>query len=473
MGRKRLVYDPSSEIHPSQLIRRNPSFEKLRTYQKERAKSYANDYINFLNHCKIAPDVVDEVWKMSKESGFGSRKNDIYMTDKERTAFALVRFGKKPIKEGLRILYSHCDSPCLQAKTKPLLFEWDPDLKELHLGVEIDTHGYGGILPHQWTGKDLLAFGWSYINGKRKKYSFPVYSSDRAQHTEPTEGRVHKEEFIDLVTGHSSRKDLLKEMGLNGEWDFARTRLYFVPDVTAKCFFKDGGKRKKANKKLNRYLISGYGQDDRIGVFSSVKALTEINNPKYTTIVIGFDKEEVGSGGLAGAKGKFFERVLNKTLIVGDKRNLENITVALREDLYEKSLAIDADCDVGSTHREEEVTDKRNIAKLGCGVFISGTDGYWEGDQVSPWVVDRIMTSIQRRNVIFQTIGNPLHADEGEVPSMNEFFVDRGIPTLNVCAPLGSLHSPVEVSHMGDLYSTIQAYKAFIEEPVRKSKKRG
>ena len=67
------------------------------------------------------------------------------MTNNERTAFALVKFRKKPTSEGMRILYGHNDARCLQAKSKPLNFEWDIDLRDLHLGVEVDTKEYGGV----------------------------------------------------------------------------------------------------------------------------------------------------------------------------------------------------------------------------------------------------------------------------------------------------------------------------------------
>ncbi|MEE9525650.1 MAG: hypothetical protein V3V78_03540 [Candidatus Woesearchaeota archaeon] len=457
MPRKKIVYDPQEGIDVSQLTREHPTMKRLRPYQRKKIDACANDYLNFLNKVNIATDVVDEVGRRVEKAGFGEKNKDFFMTEREGTAFAMIGFGKKPLIDGLRLLYSHTDAPCLQAKVKPLHLEWDPDLKELHLGVEIDTHGYGGILSPQWGGRNLRAVGWSIINGRRKKYDFDVHSAERAQHTDPDPDREHREEFLDVVSGHQSKKSLLKAMGLKRVEDFVRTRLYFVPDSEA--------------KRINDYFISGYGQDCRIGIYSSVEALLQ-SKPKYTTIVLGFDKEEVGSGGIAGAKGNFLERVINKTLMVGEDKNLRDITVGLRDHIYYNSLAINADVDVGSTHREEEVVDKKIVGKLGYGTFISGTDGYFEGDQVSPYVADKIMTVFERRGIIYQTIGNPCPVDEGSIVSMNEFFVDRGIPTINVGVVLGSLHSTAEISHIGDLHYAIQGYKAFIEDPVRKTKKR-
>ncbi|MBN1215508.1 MAG: hypothetical protein JXA99_08685, partial [Candidatus Lokiarchaeota archaeon] len=48
--------------------------------------------------------------------------------------------------------------------------------------------------------------------------------------------------------------------------------------------------------------------------------------------------------------------------------------------------------------------------------------------------------------------------------SMNEFISDRGIDTINCGVTVGSLHSPNEVIHVGDLYHTIKGYKAIIED---------
>jgi aspartyl aminopeptidase len=200
------------------------------------------------------------------------------------------------------------------------------------------------------------------------------------------------------------------------------------------------------------------------------------SNPKYTTVVIGFDKEEVGSMGSGGAKGKFFERVIYEILFRYTRKKPEDITVAVLDDIYKNSIAINADVDVGSTDKEIESIDARNTAKLGYGMFVAGTDGIMDSDQQSPKLVDRIMSVLERRKVIFHTIGSPVPADNiDSVATMNEFFINRGIPTINCGAAVGSLHSPEEISHVGDLYFTIKGYQAMIEDPryvVRKKRRK-
>ena len=145
---------------------------------------------------------------------------------------------------------------------------------------------------------------------------------------------------------------------------------------------------------------------------------------------------------------------------------LEDITTGLREDIFGRSLAIDTDVDLGATNVDERraTVDKRNIGKIGYGMFISGTDGFWEGDQQSPYIMDRIMSIFERDGIIMQTVGSPLPPDRGEVPSINEFMVQRGIAVINAGILVGSMHSPEEIIDEGDLFHCINGYRRFIED---------
>ncbi len=462
MVKKGLIsyYPVEKEVDISQRTRAHPAIKGMPKAVLRAIDAYADEYIEFLNKIQITPDAVNEAVSMFEKNRKSDK--DFYMTDEEGTAFSAVRFGKRPTSEGVRMFFTHCDSPCLELKVNPLLFEWDTDLRDLHLGVELDTIGYGGINPHQWTGRRLLVKGWAYINNQRREISFPVYSAEVAVHTDTrleqdTSFReAHTLDSLDLIPGDRSRKEFIKRLEFFSEMDFARARLYAVPIATA--------------ERLHDYYITGHGQDDRIGIFASLKALLS-SRPKYTTIVFGFDKEEVGSGGLSGANGKFLEQTIDEILFREEGKAPENITESLLRHLYGRSIGINADVDVGSTDKEEDVVDKRNVGKLGYGMFISGYDGMYEADQISPKLVDTIMSAIDsnpeskknNRKIVVQTIGSVVSPDNGQVASMNEYFVKRGIPTINCCVALGSLHSPEEISHVGDLYHTIKAYKAIIE----------
>jgi aspartyl aminopeptidase len=219
--------------------------------------------------------------------------------------------------------------------------------------------------------------------------------------------------------------------------------------------------------RLGPYIAS-YGHDDRVGVYSSLIALLNSPQPKHTSIVCGFDNEEVGSTGHAGASGHFFDEVLNRWLLkTRTVRSLADLTEALKLNIFSKSFAIDADAEVGATAREEDKSriDIRNVPKLGFGPFVNCSDGTMEGDQTSPTLIDRIMRILGDKQVPFQPTGTVMVADMAHnTATMNCFFERRGLPVINVGPPVGSLHSPEEIAHVGDIYRAYQAYMAILED---------
>ena len=309
------IADLQRGFSPSELIRPHPTLDGIGERQKGRISRFAKQYIEFLRDAKIAPDVVGAVLQMAEQKDFYSGDN-FHIINEDKTAFALVKYGRQPIRKGVRLMYGHCDSPSLKTKPDPLILEWSPDYQPLHTGVELDTFSYGGVNPHQWTGMQLELRGWAVIDGRRKDISFFVYSPETCAHTDTrAEENVnfleaHLEENLDLITGYKSIKDLLNAVGFKGTEDFRRARLFAVPISNP--------------VKIGPYFISAYGHDDKVGIFTSARAFLESDDLKYTSILLGFDNEEVGSTGQGGAQSKFFERVFNEALL----RNKESWNVS-------------------------------------------------------------------------------------------------------------------------------------------------
>ncbi len=455
------VPDHFTKIDPSQLRRDHPTLDGISQAKLTQIDSFASDYRRFLDRVRIAPDVVEEVIGLVKEAKFfnGDKRKGFLELNLDGTAFALVKFGSQPLDKGINIFYSHTDSPCLRTKVNPLKLEWDPDLMPLHTGVELSMFGYGGIFPHQWAGKSLDVRGYAVINRRRRKINFSTFSPETSLHVDTRQedktefSESHTQESLNLVTGYSSIPDFLKSLGFKSKEDFSRAVLYAVPDSRTRM--------------VGPYIV-GYGHDDRSCLFASVKAFLEVKHP-FTSIIIGFDKEEVGSYGNESGRGKFFEHVLGHILQKsGRVKRLEDVTIGLREEILRHSLAVNADVDVGSSHREMDNVDQVNVSRLGYGVFLNASDGIFEGDQISPALVDEVMGYFGD-SVVFQPIGSPLTADRSEYTStINELFFNRGIKTINIGIPASSLHSPEELIHKGDLYNTFQAYKLILErKPYR------
>lgn len=448
-----------SAIHPSQLTRAIPVLENNNKRRNQMIESFGRNYAKFIDSVRTSDEVVDYVEKMWDRRGLTEEEGFFYK-NREGTAFAMIRYGENPVENGVKILFSHCDSPCLKLKSKPLLLEWDPDLQPLHTGLELDTFAYGGVIPHQWTGRTLEVRGYMMKEGVKKKIRFPVYSPEICQHTDDRRetgvsfSEAHLEEKIDLITGNKSAKEFLERRGLKEEHNFSRSALFVYPIV-------------RANFLENGYL-SGYGHDARTGIYSSVRALIDIKKPAHTSITIGFDKEEIGSLGEGGANGKFFDAILGETLIGCKKvKSLEEITGGMKDSLLSKSTAIDTDIEMAATHLDEDPTriDRRNIPLFGYGCFVSTADGIFEGDQTSPSVVDYVMNVFKNRNIQFQPCGSPLVSDNAMgFASFNKYLSERGIDTINVGVPTGSTHSPEELINIGDLYCAYEANRAILEE---------
>ena len=118
-------------------------------------------------------------------------------------------------------------------------------------------------------------------------------------------------ENLDILIGSRPLKDLdddkkkeavkanvlniLKEKYDIEEEDFLSAELEIVPAGKA----RDCG--------LDRSMVAGYGQDDRVCAYTSFLAMMEMENPVKTSCCLLTDKEEIGSVGATGMQSRFFE----------------------------------------------------------------------------------------------------------------------------------------------------------------------
>ena len=127
-------------------------------------------------------------------------------------------------------------------------------------------------------------------------------------------GKVIEGENLDVTLGmipNSEEKDpvkanllkLLKENYDFEEEDLLSAELEIVPAGKA----RDYG--------LDRSMVAGYGHDDRVCAFTSLKAILDVEGDFENTLCcILVDKEEIGSYGNTGAQSTFFEDVVAELL---------------------------------------------------------------------------------------------------------------------------------------------------------------
>jgi len=425
-----------------------PSLANLSSKEKRELEEYVDLYAEFLDKARTPRQVVDYVERLAYTFGFDRDENNKIFINEDRNNIALVNYGQFPVSEGIRILGAHVDSPCLHLKDSPLIE--DPHLRV----VRLDTQYYGGIVKYQWFDQDVDVVGYVVKNGKEIPVSIEGTIHDVAPHInrktyEKTINEAFEAENLDVVTKYANKEELLKDLGIE-ERDFYRADICVVPAMKTRVLGD---------------LVSGYGHDDRVCVFTQLMALLK-SKPEYTSIVFGVDMEEKGSTGGGGAQATFFDRVLDQIISEKDCRDLNFITQPYIRDILSKSMMISADVDIATSYRNVNLVDKDKNTKAGWGLAINtycGSGGKYMGNQASAVFMDKLMTILDKKSVVYQVGGLPSKVDSGGGGTIAKYFAERGVPTVDGGVPVVGMHGKREIIHRGDLYQAVKCFKAFLE----------
>ena len=113
------------------------------------------------------------------------------------------------------------------------------------------------------------------------------------------------------------------------ERDLVTAEIEIVPAAKARCVG------------IDRSFVGGYGQDDRVCAYTALRALIDLRTtPKRTAMVVLYDKEETGSGGVTGARSQLFPSVQKR--MVRSILGREPSAIEL-QDQIEKSAMLSSD----------------------------------------------------------------------------------------------------------------------------------
>jgi len=434
--------------------------------------NFDKEYQNFLNKVKTEREAVSEITRIALENNFSSQPNKNSPIKLIKTfhgkSIALSVSGKMEVDEGINIIVSHLDSPRLDLKQNPL-YE-DIDL------AFMKTHYYGGIKKYQWLtrplaihGRIILSDGGYLDIAVGEDDSDPVFAiADILPHLakKVQDDKKVSDAFVgeklnlivgSLPFGDKDTKERFKLAVLNllnekfglVEEDFISAELEVVPAGKARDVVWDRG------------LTGSYGHDDRSCVFTSLKAIMDIKRPKKTTVVLFFDKEEIGSDGATGAKSRFLESVLADIMIANNKEPLYH-------DIHKilmKSRALSADVNGAIDPDFQDVHEKRNAARLGYGLCLTkftGSGGKYSANDANAEYVGWLRNLFKKSKVVWQT-GELGKIDEGGGGTVAKFLAVYGMEVIDCGPAVLSMHSPFEIAHKGDIYMTYKGYKAFLE----------
>lgn len=433
--------------------------------------NFAEGYKTYLTNSKTERLAVNESVKLAKAYGFKPleecktlvKGDKVYVVNKAKN-IALFVIGEKPLEEGLRILGAHIDSPRLDAKQNPVYEKMDMCF--------LDTHYYGGIKKYQWVTIPLALHGVvckkdgsSVIVNIGEDENDPVVGiTDLLIHLsgnqmQKTASNVIEGEDLDVNLGsmplHGQEKEAVKanvmkllneKYGIEEE-DFVSAEIEIVPAGPSRDFG------------LDRSMVAGYGHDDRVCAYTSLKAILDIENPTYTSCCILVDKEEIGSVGATGAQSLFFENTIGELLELQGEYSSLKVRRALKN-----SKMLSSDVSAGFDPMFPQVNEAKNSAYLGQGVCFNkytGSRGKSGSNDANPEYMAEIRRIMDEDNVYYQTaeLGRVDQGGGGTIAyilgnyDMN--VIDAGIPVL-------SMHAPMEIVSKVDVYEAYVAYKTFL-----------
>ena len=204
---------------------------------------------------------------------------------------------------------------------------------------------------------------------------------------------------------------------------------------------------------LDRSLIGGYGQDDRVCAYAELKALFDLDVPERTCVCILADKEEIGSEGVTGMQSAAFDCFMEDLCA--------SQGVALRH-CYAKSFCLSADVSNAFDPLYAEVSEKRSASKINYGVSICkftgvrGKGGTSDADAETVALVRRLFAE---HGVVWQ-MAELGKVDQGGGGTIAKYMANRNITTIDAGTPVLSMHAPFELTSKFDCYMTYKSVLA-------------
>jgi aspartyl aminopeptidase len=458
-----------SELSEKLLSKKESIYRTADADKKGKIFAYAEGYKQFIDTAKTEREAVKEAIALAEKKGYKPYKfgdkikaGDRFYYNNRNKNFFLFRIGSENLeKDGIRIIASHIDSPRLDLKQCPVYEDSEMCF--------FKTHYYGGIKKYQWTtiplalhGVIVRADGTEVSVNIGEDENDPVfYINDLLPHlaqeqTQKKLGEAISGETLNILVGalplEGEDSDAIKlnvlrilneKYGIT-ENDFISAEICAVPAAKA----RDIG--------FDRALIGGYGHDDRVCSYPALTSLIDSPDTRHTVIVVLADKEEIGSEGNTGMQSVLLDDLM------------EQISLSFNANprlVRSVSSCLSADVNAAYDPNFKEVYEKANSAILSCGTALSkytGSRGKSGSNDASAEFIGRLRKIFAEKGVVWQSaeLGK---VDQGGGGTVAKFIAKMNIDTVDLGVPVISMHAPYEVISKADLYSTYEAFLAFIE----------
>ena len=456
---------------------KNNAWLKYSGAEREKIFDFCEGYKNYLSVGKSERECIHEAIRLAEEKGYRNladiiKNNEeikagdkVYANNKDKT-LALYLIGNDSIENGMRIIGSHVDSPRIDLKQNPLYEDGNLAL--------MDTHYYGGVKKYQWVTLPLALHG-VVVKKDGTKINVVIGEDDNdpvlgisdllvhlsGEQLQKKANEVIAGEDLNVLVGNipleGKEKDAVKEnilVLLKDKYDFEEEDF-----ISAEFEVVPAGKARDLG--LDKSMVMGYGQDDRICAYTSLMALLEVDSVEKTSVILLVDKEEVGSIGATGMQSRFFE---NSVAEVMDRMG-EYSELKLKRAL-QNSLMLSADVTAAYDPNYPGACEKKNTAYFAKGLVFSkytGARGKSGCNDANPEFIAWLRKIMDKNNVSYQTaeLGK---VDQGGGGTIAYILAQYNMEVIDCGVALQNMHAPWEVSSKVDIFETKNGYKAFLVE---------
>ncbi len=428
-------------------------------------KKFAENMLDFIYESPTQFNAVAVSAEMLEKNGFeklNPKENwklevgKKYYTTKNSSALVAFKVNSDEIeKEGFRIIGSHTDSPGFRIKP-------NAEMESCGAYLKLNTEGYGGMILSTWLDRPLAMAGRVFLRGENPfKPVEKIVNINKPVCIIPNLA-IHMNRSINDGYKYNKQTDMLPLVGLINEQlekDNYMVKLLaseldveveeiidfdiFLYEYEKGCFTGANGE-----------FISTGRLDNLSMYYSSVEALLDSNSKSGISIAVGFDNEEVGSSTKQGADSNMLLNILERICISLGKDRQQFF------EAIENSFIISSDLAHAVHPNVNSMADPTNRPVMGKGPVIKVHAGQaYTSDGYSISVYKEICREC---GVEYQEFVNKSDQRGGStIGPISSTHID--IPSVDIGAPILSMHSIRELGCSEDFYNTYKTFVKFYE----------
>ena len=428
-------------------------------------KKFAENMLDFIYKSPTQFNAVEVSAEMLEKNGFeklNPKENwklevgKKYYTTKNSSALVAFKVNSDEVeKEGFRIIGSHTDSPGFRIKP-------NAEMESCGAYLKLNTEGYGGMILSTWLDRPLAMAGRVFLRGENPfKPVEKIVNINKPVCIIPNLA-IHMNRSINDGYKYNKQTDMLPLVGLINEQlekdnymvkllaSELNVEIEEIIDFDIFLYEYEKGCFTGANEEF----ISTGRLDNLSMYYSSVEALLDSDSKSGISIAVGFDNEEVGSATKQGADSNILLNILERICISLGKDRQQFF------EAIENSFIISSDLAHAVHPNVNGMADPTNRPVMGKGPVIKVHAGQaYTSDGYSISVYKELCREC---GVEYQEFVNKSDQRGGStIGPISSTHID--IPSVDIGAPILSMHSIRELGCSEDFYNTYKTFVKFYE----------